>query len=254
MAETTPLHTTEEGAGRPLALVHGFTQTLSSWGSLAENLAVDHRVICVDAPGHGGSAAVRADLWEGGRLLGRTAGRASYVGYSMGGRLCLHLALAEPSLVDKLVLIGATAGIDDPAERALRREADEALARQLEAEGLETFLRRWLAQSLFAGLAPDAAAIEARRQNTVAGLAGSLRSAGTGAQDPLWDRLHELAMPVLVVAGERDDKFRALGERLVTSIGPNAHLAVVPNAGHAAHLEAPEHFLTLFREFLAGPG
>ena len=109
------LHAERSGAGAPrLVLVHGFTQTGRSWSTIAADLARDHEVVLVDAPGHGGSGAVDADLPAGAALLGQAGGRGVYVGYSMGGRLALHLALAEPALVDGLVLLGATAGIDDP--------------------------------------------------------------------------------------------------------------------------------------------
>ncbi len=252
MATTSRLYGSERGDGAPVVLAHGFTQTSESWPSIADELARDHRVVAVDLPGHGRSADVRADLWEGGHLLGLAGGRACYLGYSMGGRFCLHLALREPRVVRALVLVGATAGLDAPADRRARREADEALALGLEANGVEHFLTRWVAQPLFAGLSPAAAGLEARRANTVAGLASSLRLAGTGTQDPpLWDRLAELAMPVLVVAGERDAKFRTLGERMTGGIGSNARMVVVPGAGHAAHLEAPSRFLDLVRPFLA---
>lgn len=251
MAGTSELHAVREGEGPGVVLVHGFTQTAKSWQPIAEDLARDHRVISVDAPGHGESARLQVGLWEGARLLGRAGGVGSYVGYSMGGRLCLHLALTDPSLVRALVLVGATAGQDEPLDRSARRDADEALARRLEVDGLDPFLERWLAQPLFAHLSPDAAGLEVRRENTVAGLASSLRLAGTGTMEPpLWDRLAELSMPVLVVAGADDPKFRTIGERLAASIGSNARMAIVTGAGHAAHLEAPGPFLDVVRPFL----
>ncbi len=251
MAATSELHALRRGEGSRVVLVHGFTQTSRSWQAIAEDLARDHRVISVDAPGHGGSAEVHVDLWQGAQLLGAAGGFASYLGYSMGGRLCLHLALTDPSRVRALVLLGATAGQDVPADRSARRDADEALAAGLEAGGLDAFLERWLAQPLFANLSPDAAGLEARRENTVAGLASSLRLAGTGTQDPpLWDRVAELSMPVLIVAGENDVKFRAIGQRLAASIGSNARMQIVPHTGHAAHLEAPGPFLDIIRPFL----
>lgn len=236
-------------------LVHGFTQTSASWRRVGAALAGDHEVVAVDAPGHGRSAAVRADLWEGGRLLGAVGGDAAYVGYSMGGRLALHLALQRPDLVRRLVLVGATAGLDDADGRAARRKADEALAGSLEADGLDAFLQRWVAQPLFAGLPPDAVGLEDRRSNTVEGLASALRLAGTGTQDPpLWDRLPALGaarIEVLVVVGEHDPTFRALGARLADGIGPTATVAMVPGAGHAVHLERPDPFLDVVRPFLA---
>lgn len=233
-----------------VALVHGFTQTRRCWGVLPSRLATTHEVVALDAPGHGGSSPVRADLPESGRLLGATTGRATFVGYSMGGRMALHLALDQPELVERLVLIGATAGIEDPDERARRRAADDALAAHLEAVGVTRFVDEWLAQPLFASLSPAAACRAERLTNSVDGLASSLRSVGTGTQEPLWDRLGSLAMPVLVVAGGDDTKFRALGQRLVADIGPNAELAVIDGAGHSAHLEQPDAVADLLVSWL----
>jgi 2-succinyl-6-hydroxy-2,4-cyclohexadiene-1-carboxylate synthase len=125
------------------------------------------------------------------------------------------------------------------------------MAARVERDGVEAFVDAWLAQPLFAGLGPDVQFREARAENTVEGLAESLRQAGTGAQDPLWDRLDRLTMPVLVVAGGLDTKFTALGRRLVDAIGDNAELAIVDGAGHAAHLERPTEFIALLRRFLA---
>jgi 2-succinyl-6-hydroxy-2,4-cyclohexadiene-1-carboxylate synthase len=232
-------------------LVHGFTQTGRSWGPVASDLARDHEVVRVDAPGHGHSASSAVDMVEGARLLGETGGAATYIGYSMGARLCLHLALGEPRRVRALVLLSGTAGIEDAAARAARCGDDEALAVELERVGVAEFVRRWLARPLFAGLDEGAAGLGARLENTVPGLAASLRLAGTGAQEPLWSRLSELAMPVLTVAGERDERFVATAHAMAAAIGPSAEVAVVPGAGHAAHSEAPEAFLTLVRGFLA---
>ena len=247
----TALHTEHVGAGPRVVLVHGFTQTGRSWRIVADDLARDHEVVTVDAPGHGDSAGVTTDLPSGAALLGAAGGRAVYVGYSMGGRLALHLALARPDLVDGLVLLGATAGIEVEEQRTARRAADEALAADLERDGLDVFLDRWMAQPLFASLPPEAAGRDDRRRNTAADLASSLRLAGTGTQEPLWDRLETLAMPVLVVAGEHDERFAAIGRRMAIAIGPNATFAVVPDAGHAAHLEQPRAFGQLLREWLA---
>lgn len=235
-------------------LVHGFTQTSASWGRVAADLARDHEVVRVDAPGHGRSGDVCTDLPDGAGLLGDVGGRGTYVGYSMGGRLALQLALDRPGVVERLVLVGATAGIADAAERADRRRADEVLAAEIEREGVDAFLDRWLELPLFAGLPADAACLDDRRANTAAGLAASLRLAGTGTMDPpLWERLGELralALPVLVVVGEGDAKFGAIGRRLVEGIGPSATMAAVPGAGHVAHLERPVEFLAALRAWL----
>jgi len=241
----------EVGAGRPLVAVHGFTQTHRSWTPIVERLGDGIHFTLVDAPGHGASGAVRADLWHGAELLGLVGGIAGYLGYSMGARLCLHLALTRPDLVRNLVLIGVHPGIPDPGERARRHCDDEALAVRLESEGVIAFVDWWLTRPLFATLPAAAAGVDDRRTNTVAGLASSLRLAGTASQEPLWDRLPELAMPVLIVAGEADTKFSALGRQTAAAIGTNAELVLIPGAGHACHLERPDAFCLVLADFLA---
>ena len=224
-----------------LVLVHGFTQTGRSWEPLLPALG-DHEVVAVDAPGHGTSSELRLGLVDGGAWLAATGGRAVYVGYSMGGRLCLHAALAAPEVVRGLVVISATAGIDDDNERRDRRARDDDLADRIERIGVAAFLDEWLARPLFAGLDATTQGRTERLANTSAGLASSLRLSGTGTQVPLWQKLHALTMPVLVVAGALDTKFVALAERLAATI-PDADLAVVEGSGHTVHLEQPERFL-----------
>jgi 2-succinyl-6-hydroxy-2,4-cyclohexadiene-1-carboxylate synthase len=235
-------------SGPRIVFVHGFTQTGRSWLPVVEPLTAEGwRVLLPDAPGHGGSTGVEADLPTSAALLGEACGHGVYVGYSMGGRLCLHLALAHPELVTRLVLVGATAGIPDAAERAARRAADEALATTIERDGVAAFLDRWLAGPLFATLPRERAGLEDRLTNTAADLAASLRLAGTGAQADLWPRLGELAMPVTVVAGELDTRFAAIGGHMAAAIGANATFVLVPHAGHAAHLEQPAAFAEVLR-------
>jgi len=186
-------------------------------------------------------------------------GRADYVGYSMGARVCLQAAVDHPASIERLVLISGTAGIDHPDDRAERRRSDEALADQLDPPDghpgipVSTFVRRWLDRPLFDGIDPDKRGMDERLRNTGTGLASSLRLAGPGTQLPLWDRLDRLEVPVLVVTGARDAKFCALGERLVGSIGANATLAVVPSAGHAPHLQWPDQVTALIRTHLGAP-
>jgi 2-succinyl-6-hydroxy-2,4-cyclohexadiene-1-carboxylate synthase len=216
--------------GPPIVLVHGFTQTAGCWGPIGDALARRHRVLAVDAPGHGdgGSAGLRCTLAQAAAELLATGGPATYVGYSMGGRICL----------------------EDAVERAGRRAADDRLADRLEAVGVDRFLEEWLALPLFAGLARDEACLPERRRNQAEGLASSLRLAGTGSQEPLWDHVGGLSMPVLVVAGRDDGKFVELAERLAGAI-PTATLAVVEGAGHTAHLEAPGACLEVLEGWLA---
>jgi len=233
------LHHEIRGSGPRLVLAHGFTQTARLWGAFGDLLARHHELVAVDLPGHGGSTDVRCNLPEGGARLAVTGGSDRYdlLGYSLGARFALHAVLARPDLVRRLVLIGGTPGIDDPSVRARRRERDQATAADLEATGdVEGFLRRWVASPMFARVADPGLA--ERRRNTSAGLASSLRLAGAGAQEPLWDRLHLITVPTLLIAGAADVRFAAIGDRMVAEM-PEAVLSLVPGAGHAAHLEQP---------------
>ena len=157
----------------------------------------------------------------------------------MGGRIALYTAL-DGRAVERLVLVGASPGIADPAERAARRAADAALAERIETLDIEAFAREWGAQPLFAGQperVADAAYAD-RLRNTPAGLAAALRGLGTGVMEPLWERLGELTIPVTLITGERDEKFRALAEAMARGYPTRGHV-VVPGAGHAPQLEAP---------------
>jgi 2-succinyl-6-hydroxy-2,4-cyclohexadiene-1-carboxylate synthase len=248
-----PLHRVVGGreAGRRVVLVHGFTQTLAAWAAVGERLAGRCQVVRVDLPGHGGSGAVRVGFGEAAGLVGESGGPGVYVGYSLGGRLCLRLALDRPDLVRGLVLVGASPGIADPGDRAARRDADEALAAGIERDGVAAFLDRWLAGPLFAGLPEEAAGRRERLANQPGGLAYALRRLGTGAQAPLWGRLAGLRPPALLVAGALDAKFAGIAREMAAAIGPGARVALVSGAGHAVHLERPDTMTALVEGFLA---
>jgi len=244
----------------PLLLLHGFTHTGASWDGVIAALRERYRALAPDIRGHGSAGelapvtlgAVLADLTS----LVASGPQLTVCGYSMGGRIALHLAFAlatarteeeeeeeeeEPSRCQRLVLIGAGPGIADPGERAARRTSDERLAEELEGMTIEQFAARWARTPVLADQPADVsrAAHQDRLRNTPAGLARALRGLGTGALPSLWDRLAELDVPVALVVGERDRKFRETAERMAAWL-PDAELVVVPGAGHAVHLEAPD--------------
>lgn len=232
------------GVPEPLLLLHGFTQTGRGWDEVVRHLAGEtYRPLAPDLRGHGAAGSRRPiDMDACVRdVAGLAAGGFALAGYSMGGRIALHVALAHPDRVSRLVLVSTTAGIEDPAERAARRARDDELAAWMAQDRtIAEVADRWGAQPLFASQSPEvAAAVRADRLcNAPEHLAAALRGIGTGAMTPLWERLEELRMPVAVLAGGRDMKFVAIARRLASAI-PRASLTIVPGAGHALTLEAP---------------
>jgi len=248
----------------PIVLLHGFTQTSVSWRPIVEHLRVidaDLEVVALDLPGHGDASHVQADLATSATWVADRIGEqldhepAVVVGYSMGGRVALRLALDHPAVTRSVVLFSATAGIDDPIERHARRAADGALADQIEVGGVDVFLESWLALPLFEGRVPAPDDLQARRANPAAGLASSLRLAGTGTMDPpWWSDIAAIDVPILVAWGERDAKFAALGHRLAGAIGANATMQPLRRAGHAAHLDDPAAAARLIAHWATSPG
>jgi 2-succinyl-6-hydroxy-2,4-cyclohexadiene-1-carboxylate synthase len=226
-----------------VVLLHGFGGTRRAWdGVLAHLPAERYRPLALDLPGHGDQAdAPRPITFDGcaASVLERSPGRFVLGGYSMGGRIALHAALAAPERIERLVLISTTAGIDDAAERARRRERDRRLAEEMEKGSIEDFIERWRAQPMFAEDPPgvDGLARADQSRNRPDGVAAALRGVGTGEMQPLWERLGELTMPVTIVVGKRDLKFHSPGRRMA-ELFPQATLAVV-RGGHVLPLENP---------------
>jgi len=220
-----------------VVLLHGFTNTGASWEPVLAALGERYRAIAPDIRGHGSASRARPLTLDAviGDVAVLTQDRFTLVGYSLGGRIALHAALALRRRVERLVLIGASPGIADPAQRAARRAADERLAAEIEAATIEEFATRWAATPVLEGQSPEvkAAAHADRLRSTPAGLAAALRGLGTGALPSLWERLGEL------IVGERDEKFRAIGQRMARELS-RVELVVVADIGHAVHLEAPE--------------
>jgi 2-succinyl-6-hydroxy-2,4-cyclohexadiene-1-carboxylate synthase len=248
-------HVKVQGSGVPLVLLHGFTGSMESWSPLAEILAQYYTVIRVDLLGHGATdapldpgryrmEAATPDLVK--LLHALSAAPVNLLGYSMGGRLALYLAVHFPEMVRSLILESASPGLADPAEREARRARDDALADRIEREGIERFVDYWQNLPLFASQrrlpAETQADLRAQRlQNRPIGLANSLRGMGTGVQPSLWTDLPRLAIPVLLLVGELDAKFLRIAEDMEVGIR-RARLKIIPDAGHTTHLENPDVF------------
>lgn len=251
------------GAERPLLLLHGFTGSSRNWEPLLPYLAPHREIIAVDLLGHGRSPAppranrysmelIAADIVD---LLDQLAiEQTDILGYSMGGRLALYLTTQVPQRVSALILESASPGLKNKDEQLARRQQDNALAARIEKEGLNAFVAYWESLPLWASQASLPAETrealrQQRLQNDPVGLAHSLRGLGTGAQASQWGRLRRLAMPVLLLAGELDEKFVAINREMAGLI-PQARLEIVPEAGHAIHLERPLIYADLVLRFL----
>jgi len=248
----------------PIVLLHGFTGSRDIWLDLREKLCPDRRVISFDLPGHGGtrvgdeienysiestSAMVIAALEN---FLG--APRFALLGYSMGGRLALFIALKYSTQVSRLVLESASPGIAGADERARRRADDGALAAFARTNGIAAFVDRWEKAPLFASLArlpPDTLRRlrEQRIRCSAEELARSLIGMGTGVQPWLGDELAALRIPVLVIAGAMDQKFVEIGKYMCSQI-PNSQFQIIGGAGHMPHLEQPSQFWRAVADFL----
>jgi 2-succinyl-6-hydroxy-2,4-cyclohexadiene-1-carboxylate synthase len=231
------------GVPETVVLLHGFAGTGRLWDPVVARLDGErYRPLAPDLRGHGAAAARTPGSFGAisEDVLGLVAHPFALCGYSMGGRLALHAALAAPDRITRLILVATTAGIEDDAERAARALADDELAAWTEQHTIEEFADRWTAQPLFAGTPPQVAAAWRTDilDNAPAALARALRGIGTGSMEPLWDRLGELTMPATVLAGSRDAKFLALGERLVAAL-PRGELVTVEGAGHGIPREDP---------------
>jgi 2-succinyl-6-hydroxy-2,4-cyclohexadiene-1-carboxylate synthase len=251
------------GQGPPVVLLHGFTGSAESWRAHSAVLGQTFTTLAVELLGHGASDSpadparfgmdqCAADLIAIFDHLGLA--RVNLLGYSMGGRVALHVAVAHPGLVATLILESASPGLAGLDERRARVASDEALANSIEQQGLEAFVDSWSRLPLFASQAalPEAVRADLRAQrlrNNPRGLANSLRGLGTGVTPPLWDRLQDVRCPTLVIAGALDTKYVAIAQAMAAGLAAS-RLAIVPEAGHAAHLEQPEAFDRLVLEFL----
>ena len=257
-------HVEERGSGQPLILLHGFTGSSASWTAISDKFAGRNRVIAIDLIGHGATSepadpsryAFEHALDDLIAIADQICvGRASWLGYSMGGRLALGLALQFPHRVSSLILESATAGIQNDDERHNRAVDDEALARRIEDTGVEAFVDEWERLPMWESqrsLPNESRQLQRdlRLRNRAIGLANSLRGMGQGSQPSYWGRLTEIETRVLLIAGALDRKFAGIAVQMGVRIS-NATITAVPGAGHAIHLERPGLFADEVNGFLS---
>ncbi len=257
--------TTAISSQYPLVMLHGFTGSGTNWRTLADRLSPTVPTITIDLLGHGQTdapadparyrmGAAAQDLVD--LLAIVSPGPVNLLGYSMGGRLALYLAVTYPQLVNRLILESASPGLADAAERAARVHSDEALADRIEREGIAAFVAHWERIPLFASQHNLPAATrqqlrEQRLRNRPQGLANSLRGMGSGVQPDLWPHLPALTLPLLLLTGTYDEKFCVIAEEMAQKL-PNARHQTIAEAGHTIHLEQPAAYTAAVTEFLSG--
>jgi 2-succinyl-6-hydroxy-2,4-cyclohexadiene-1-carboxylate synthase len=223
--------------------IPGFMQRGDAWRPVAELLPERYPSTMLDHSEHSFESRLAeiAEAGAGGVL----------VGYSLGGRLALRAALRSPGSFSAVVTVGATAGIEEGPLRVARAEADEKLASWIETASMEDVVSLWERQPMFADQSD--ALVEAQRSGRLShdqrSLALLLRTAGQGALEPVWHDLRSLELPLLAIAGARDDGYTRAAKR-IASTAPNGRLAIVEEAGHAPQLQQPDEVARLLSEFL----
>lgn len=194
--------------------------------------------LCLDAPGHGANTTGERSLPQFADDIASAMQPGILIGYSMGARMALHVALQHPEMVSQLVLISGTPGLATQAERSARQRSDNELADHIEKIGTKAFIDEWLALPIFSGLSDANNQRSDRLGNSAKGLADSLRFAGTGTQESQWEHLHGLSMPIHLIVGELDSKFTAIADEM-NKLLSSCKMNVVPKVGHTVHLENP---------------
>lgn len=255
-------------SGLPLLLLlHGFMGDQRVFDHLLDGLADFCNPVTIDLLGHGQSsksddpgdyreeqqvADIRTFIRRLSTDMDVDDGRFLH-GYSMGGRLALKIALADPALVGGLILESTNCGIPDERQRSRRRQTDEQRARDITTD-LDRFLTHWQQLPLFAS--PETNNKEQlhrkyraiQRGQSPEALAASLRGFGTGSMRPCCDELPSLNRPVLLMAGTHDEKYRQINRRLEQRL-PAARFSTL-KAGHRVHLDNPDKFITEIKSFL----
>ncbi len=235
-----------------LILLHGFLGRGADWNAVRDRLG-DRPVTAPDLPGHGAAVGLPAAAYTMGgaadRLLAGLDGPVDLVGYSMGGRLALHLAVTRPHAVRRLVLVSASPGLRSEPDRAARRALDAARAAEVAAD-FSAFADRWYRLPLFDLPEPLRRRLTDDRvaHNDPAELGRSLAGMGTGAQPSHWDALVGISAPALAVAGARDPKFVRLAHAMAEA--GTVEASVVPDAAHLLPLERPDALASLLTAFL----
>ncbi len=230
-----------------MIFVPGFMQPAEAWSEVAERLPQRYPSVLLRHTQHEREGRIE----EIAAAAEAVDGEAVLCGYSLGGRLALNAAVRDQSRYAGVIVVGAAAGIDEPAARTARRAADEKLASWMETQPIERIVEVWERQPLFADQSDRL--VEAQRPGRLSQdprrLAVLLRTAGQGTMEPIWGRLPTLDLPILALAGARDERYRRETRRIAAE-APNAYAAVIEHAGHAAHLQRPGEFADALLAFL----
>lgn len=244
---------------KPLILfLHGFMGNIDEFDEAIKLLSDEFSYLTIDLPGHGKTKVLGGDEYY---TMPNTAqalinlldelqiNKCFLVGYSMGGRLALYLTLHFPERFSKVLLESASPGLATEAERLERIKRDSQIARKLtrssEKSDFTAFLSNWYNQTIFGYIKNHPKyklMLESRLQNQPLELEKSLCFMGTGCQPSLWEKLKESNTPLLLLAGEYDEKFIDTNQKMA-ALCEVAQLKIIKNAGHNIHFENTQEFV-----------
>ncbi|MDW0116047.1 2-succinyl-6-hydroxy-2,4-cyclohexadiene-1-carboxylate synthase [Sporosarcina thermotolerans] len=246
-----------------IIFLHGFTGSTATWREVREQFRGSYRTVSIDLTGHGKTTipenperySMEEQIEDLNELIEQLSIQSFYlVGYSMGGRIALGYTIKYPEHVRALILESASPGLKEELEREQRRNADALLAKKITENGITSFVDKWENIPLFES---QKSLSEKKRQDvrterlqqSEIGLANSLLGIGTGSQKSYWDELETLNTAVYLITGEFDAKFVAIAREMKNLVEKCRH-SIVPEVGHAIHVENPSIFATMIKEYL----
>ncbi|MCE1188150.1 MAG: 2-succinyl-6-hydroxy-2,4-cyclohexadiene-1-carboxylate synthase [Ignavibacteria bacterium] len=244
-------------------LIHGFASSAKDFSQVAPLLAETGNVYAVDLPGFGKSIHPPENSYYSLNYINESILRLIrqeirhplvLLGYSMGGRVAAHFTLANPDVASLTVLESATPGIEALDEREIRVQSDELIIEILQKQGITNFVQFWESQQIFStqskllDLIKDTVRLQ-RLECNPESLILALRNLGQGVLPSIWDDIHKISTPVLLITGELDTKYSKIASLMQQRMNLAQHV-IVKSAGHNVHLEKPADFATFVNNFV----
>lgn len=238
-------------------MLHGFLGRWSEWKSIIKKLGDDFGFIAIDLPGHGHSVNFTSGIYDF-RIVAEAIidileqnkyFPCSLLGYSMGGRLALYLAVFYPQYFSHIIVESATPGLQTKHQIIKRKQWEQGIIQKLEELSVSQFIKEWYEAPMFLSLRKHKnfiKLIKQREQNDRRGLINALTNLGTGVMPNLWEKCAQIAMPLFYIVGEKDLKCNRIAKK-INKKNPKSTIYTVENCGHNVHFENPDIFCDIVR-------